>query len=63
MTQEAPKTISVAEAGKQLGLGKNGAYAAVARGEIPVLKFGSRLRVPVIAFERMLAEATSSKPA
>jgi excisionase family DNA binding protein len=55
--------MSVPEAGKQLGLGKNGAYAAAARGEIPVLKFGSRLRVPVIAFERMLAEATSSKPA
>jgi excisionase family DNA binding protein len=63
MTQEAPKTISVAEAGKQLGLGKNGAYAAAARGEIPVLRFGSRLRVPVIAFERMLAEGSSSKPA
>ena len=63
MDRDVPRTMSVPEAGKQLGLGKNGAYAAAARGEIPVLKFGSRLRVPVIAFERMLAEATSSKPA
>jgi excisionase family DNA binding protein len=63
MDHDTPKTLSVLEAGKQLGLGKNAAYAAAARGEIPVLKFGSRLRVPVIAFERMLAEASSSKPA
>ena len=60
MDQDAQKTISVPEAGKQLGLGKNGAYAAAARGEIPVLRFGSRLRVPVIAFERMLSEVGSN---
>jgi excisionase family DNA binding protein len=52
--------MSVPEAGKQLGLGKNGSYAAVARGEIPVLRFGSRLRVPVVALERMLSEASSN---
>jgi excisionase family DNA binding protein len=57
MNDQSRKTLSVTEAGKQLGLGKNGAYAAVARGEIPVLRFGSRLRVPVAAFERMLSEA------
>jgi excisionase family DNA binding protein len=57
MNQDAPRTMSVPEAGKQLGLGKNGSYAAAARGEIPVLRFGSRLRVPVVAFERMLAQA------
>jgi excisionase family DNA binding protein len=59
MNDEALKTISVQQAGKQLGLGKNGAYAAAARGEIPVLRFGSRLRVPVVALERMLAEVDS----
>jgi excisionase family DNA binding protein len=61
MDDDAPKTLSVPEAGKQLGLGKNGSYAAAARGEIPVLRFGSRLRVPVVAFERMLAEAADSR--
>ena len=60
MDQDAPKTMSVPEAGRQLGLGKNGSYAAVARGEIPVLRFGSRLRVPVVALERMLSEASSN---
>jgi hypothetical protein len=57
MDHDAPTTMSVPEAGKKLGLGKNASYAAAARGEIPVLRFGCRLRVPVIAFERMLSEA------
>jgi excisionase family DNA binding protein len=61
MNQDGPKTLSVPEAGKQLGLGKNASYAAAARGEIPVLRFGSRLRVPVVAFERMLSEAAATK--
>jgi excisionase family DNA binding protein len=58
MNDQARKTMSVPEAGKQLGLGKNGSYAAAARGEMPVIKIGSRLRVPVVAFDRMLAEAS-----
>ncbi len=49
--------ISVVEAGRRLKLGKNGAYLAAKRGEIPTIKVGSRLRVPVAAFERLLAEA------
>jgi hypothetical protein len=53
-----PKTLSVPEAGRRyLGLGTNGSYAAAHRGEIPVVKFGHKLRVPVVALERMLAEA------
>jgi excisionase family DNA binding protein len=60
MSQDSPKTISVPEAGKQLGLGKNGSYAAAARGEIRVLRFGSRLRVPVVALERLLAETAAT---
>jgi excisionase family DNA binding protein len=49
-------TISVEEAGRRLGIGKNSAYRAVQRHEIPVLKFGRTLRVPLLAFERMLAD-------
>jgi hypothetical protein len=64
MDDDTPKTISVPEAGKQyFDLGKNASYAAAARGEIPVIKIGSRLRVPVVALERMLAEAGSGKAA
>jgi hypothetical protein len=64
MDDDTPKTISVPEAGKQyFDLGKNASYAAAARGEIPVIKIGSKLRVPVVALERMLSEAGSVKAA
>jgi hypothetical protein len=58
MEADAPKTLSVPEAGKRyFDLGKNASYDAARRGEIPVIKIGSRLRVPIVALERMLARA------
>jgi hypothetical protein len=61
MNDETPKTLSVPAAGKQyFDLAKNASYAAAARGEIPIIKIGSRLRVPVAALERMLAQAGTS---
>jgi excisionase family DNA binding protein len=52
------KTLSVPEAGRRyFNLGKNASYEAVKRGEIPVIKIGSRLRVPVVALDKMLEEA------
>ena len=60
ITKRKPVTISVPEAGRDyLGLGKNAAYEAARRGEIPVLKFGGKLRVPVVALERLLENAGS----
>jgi Helix-turn-helix domain len=51
------KTLSVPEAGwKYFRLGRNGSYDAARRGDIPVIKIGARLRVPVIALERKLAQ-------
>ena len=51
-------TISVPEAGRRfLGLSRNGSYAAASRGEIPVIKIGRLLRVPVRALEQMLDRA------
>jgi excisionase family DNA binding protein len=41
-------------AGELLGLGRNSAYAAAARGEIPTIRIGRLLRVPVRALEAML---------
>jgi excisionase family DNA binding protein len=55
--EEAKLTLSVPEAGRRLGLGKNASYEAARRGELPLLRFGRKLVVPRIAFERMLAEA------
>jgi hypothetical protein len=52
------KTLTVPVAGKRyFGLGKNASYAAAHRGEIPTIKIGRLLRVPVVALERKLAEA------
>jgi hypothetical protein len=54
----APLTISVPEAGKRyFGLSRNGSYGAAARGEIPTVKIGRLLRVPVRALEKMLDRA------
>jgi len=47
-------TISVVEAGRRLGVGKNAAYEAARRGEIPIVRIGRRMIVP-ITFEAMLA--------
>jgi hypothetical protein len=56
-----PKTISVPEAGRRyFDLAKNASYEAARRGDILVIRIGGRLRVPVVALERMLAEAGTS---
>ena len=52
MNNDQPKTISVPKAGKDYF--RNSAYAAAARGDIPTIKIGKLLRVPVIALEEML---------
>jgi hypothetical protein len=54
----AYKTITVPDAGRiYYGLGRNAAYAAAARGDIPTIKVGRLLRVPVAAMERRLEQA------
>jgi hypothetical protein len=56
---EHPLTLTVPEAGrKYFGLSKNGSYDAAARGDIPVVRIGKTLRVPVRALEAMLDKAT-----
>jgi hypothetical protein len=61
MADEFPKTLSVPEAGERyFGLSKNGSYDAAARGDIPTIKIGRLLRVPVRALERMLDRATDA---
>jgi hypothetical protein len=58
MPKENELTISVPEAGKRyFGLSRNAAYEAAARGDLPVIRIGRLLRVPVRALEAMLNEA------
>jgi len=62
MSQEAPKTISVPAAGrKYYGIGKNLSYDAARRGQIPTIRIGRLLRVPVAAMERLL-ESVGENP-
>lgn len=46
--------ISVPAAGKALGIGRSSAYAAVQRGEIPTIRIGGRLVVPLDALRQLL---------
>jgi hypothetical protein len=60
MTDE-PLTISVPAAGKRyFGLSEQGSYDAARRGDIPTIRIGSRLRIPVRALEAMLDRAATS---
>ena len=59
-----PLTLSVPEAGKKyFGLSRNASYAAAARGDLPVIRIGKLLRVPVKALEHMLERPTTSSEA
>ena len=49
------KTISVPEAGwVYYGIGRNASYDAARRGDIPTIRIGRLLRVPVCRMERKL---------
>ena len=48
-------TISVEEAARYLGIGRAAAYLAVKNGELPSLRLGSRILVPVRALLELLA--------
>ena len=47
-------TISVPEAARRLGIGRNQGYEAARNAQIPTIRLGRRLVVPLAAFERML---------
>ncbi len=55
---DQPRTISVPDAGRiYLGIGRDAAYEAARRGDLPIIRVGKLMRVPVVAMERMLEEA------
>ena len=45
------------DAGKALGLSRNSTYDAAKAGEIPTVKFGRTIRVPLAALHKMLEDA------
>ena len=65
-TQEKPSTeaeherfvLTIPQAGRKFyGVGRSASYEAARRGEIPTIRIGRKLLVPVAAVERRLAEA------
>jgi hypothetical protein len=55
---DQPKTLTVPEAGRRyFDLGRNASYEAARRGDIPTIRIGRLLRVPVVALERKLEGA------
>jgi hypothetical protein len=60
MSEETPLTISVVEAGRRyFGLSRGASYQAAERGDIPTIRVGRLLRVPVRAMESRLDAASS----
>jgi excisionase family DNA binding protein len=48
------RTCTVKEAAKTLGISIPSAYEAARTGELPTIKFGKRILVPLVALERKL---------
>lgn len=50
-------TVTVEEAARLLGISRGSAYLAAKTGQLPTIRVGKRLIVPVRALERLLASA------
>ena len=55
--------VSVPVAGRLLDLSRQGAYDAASRGELPAIRIGRRLVVPVVKLRRLLGELRASDEA
>ena len=53
MEQECA-TLSVPEAARLLGVGRTVGYRLAARGQIPAIRLGGKVRVPLAALRRLL---------
>jgi excisionase family DNA binding protein len=56
-----PDVLTVAEAAELLRVNPKTVYKAVENGQLPVLRFGRIIRIPVHALERMLDESIPTK--
>jgi excisionase family DNA binding protein len=54
MDHQERKTISVEEAAKLLGISRGAAYAAAARGDLPVIRIGRLLLISKVRMQRLL---------
>ena len=56
------RTITIPEVAKVLGIGRAAAYEGARTGQIPTIRIGKRILVPVPALERKLEEASNDTP-
>ncbi len=59
-THRERRVVTVNEAALMLRISRGSAYEAVRRNEIPTIRIGRRLLVPLAALERMLAGNTAA---
>jgi excisionase family DNA binding protein len=50
-------TMTIPEGAQRLGISRNAAYAAARTGQLPTIRIGNRILIPLAAFERMLENA------
>ena len=57
-TNQTPKplTVTVPAAARLLGISRAAAYQAVARNEIPAVRIGRRIVVPIAPLERLVGQ-------
>ncbi len=57
---QPPYVLTIPAAGrKYFGIGRSAAYEAARRGEIPTIRIGRKLLVPIAALERLLEQAAA----
>jgi excisionase family DNA binding protein len=61
-TLSEPETLTVEEAGRVLGIGRNAAYEACARGDIPSIRIGKRILVPRRQLLELLTTPSMREP-
>ncbi len=59
-TDPERRIVTVNEAAAMLRISRGAAYEAARRKEIPTIRIGRRLLVPLAALERMLAGSTAA---
>lgn len=55
-------TLTVQETAARLGIGRNAAYEAIRRGELPAVRIGRRLLVPEAALSKWLEHGGGAAP-
>jgi excisionase family DNA binding protein len=61
-TWRAAATVTVTEAASILGVGRNTAYDSIRRGDLPAIRLGHRVLVPVARLRRLLGEVYEEAP-